>query len=135
MMKLILPVNIKYHSTGLQNDHTALLRHIEEGLSVVLSPSASSNLDPNGTNTSSPTQTVEPFARVDRVMYGSPANMAVSQSFLSLYFIIYLLHQIFFFSFNALFTLSIHPICSIQGLSYTCVVLSPYLHFFSFSFS
>lgn len=60
----------------LQNDHTALLRRIEEGLAVVLSPSASSNLDPNGTNASPPPQNFEPFAKVDHVMPGSPANLA-----------------------------------------------------------
>ncbi|KAG0710673.1 26S proteasome non-ATPase regulatory subunit 9 [Chionoecetes opilio] len=60
----------------LQNDHTALLRRIEEGLAVVLSPSASSTFDPNGTSASTPAQTTEPFARVDRVIPGSPANMA-----------------------------------------------------------
>lgn len=60
----------------LQNDHTALLRRIEEGLAVVLSPSASSNLDPNGTNAPPPTQSTDPFAKVDRVMPGSPAHMA-----------------------------------------------------------
>ncbi|XP_045134617.1 26S proteasome non-ATPase regulatory subunit 9-like [Portunus trituberculatus] len=60
----------------LQNDHTALLRRIEEGLAVMLSPSASPNLDPNGTNAPPPPQNFEPFAKVDHVMPGSPANMA-----------------------------------------------------------
>lgn len=67
-------------SAGLQNDHTDLLRRIEEGLAVVLSPSASANnLDPNGTNAPPPQQTPEPFAKVDHVMTGSPANLAVSE--------------------------------------------------------
>lgn len=66
-------------SAGLQNDHTDLLKRIEEGLAVVLSPSTSANnLDPNGTNVASPQQAPEPFAKVDRIMLGSPANMAVS---------------------------------------------------------
>ncbi|XP_050733422.1 26S proteasome non-ATPase regulatory subunit 9-like [Eriocheir sinensis] len=61
----------------LQNDHTALLKRIEEGLAVVLSPSASANnLDPNGTNAPPPQPPLEPFAKVDHVMTGSPANLA-----------------------------------------------------------
>ncbi|MPC85223.1 26S proteasome non-ATPase regulatory subunit 9 [Portunus trituberculatus] len=42
----------------------------------MLSPSASPNLDPNGTNAPPPPQNFEPFAKVDHVMPGSPANMA-----------------------------------------------------------
>ncbi|KAG7164733.1 26S proteasome non-ATPase regulatory subunit 9-like, partial [Homarus americanus] len=60
----------------LQNDHSALLRRIEEGLAVVLSPSSTQDLDPNGTNVSPPSPNREPFAKVDHVVLGSPANMA-----------------------------------------------------------
>lgn len=64
--------------SGLQNDHTALLKRIEEGLSVVLSPSGQANSDPNGTNTPAPPASLEPFARVSSVEHGSPAYLAVS---------------------------------------------------------
>ncbi|XP_053647451.1 26S proteasome non-ATPase regulatory subunit 9 isoform X2 [Cherax quadricarinatus] len=60
----------------LQNDHTALLQRIEEGLAVVLSPSSAENLDPNGINISPASPAREPFAKVDHVSLGSPANMA-----------------------------------------------------------
>lgn len=60
----------------LQNDHTAILHCIEEGLAVVLNPSNAENLDPNGTNDCLPAPMLEPFARVDHVFLGSPANMA-----------------------------------------------------------
>ncbi|XP_045612882.1 26S proteasome non-ATPase regulatory subunit 9 isoform X1 [Procambarus clarkii] len=60
----------------LQNDHTALLRHIEEGLAVVLSPSNVEAMDPNGVSVSPPTPSREPFARVDYIALGSPASIA-----------------------------------------------------------
>ncbi|KAK8732953.1 hypothetical protein OTU49_006676 [Cherax quadricarinatus] len=64
----------------LQNDHTALLQRIEEGLAVVLSPSSAENLDPNGINISPASPAREPFAKVDHVSLGSPANMAITVS-------------------------------------------------------
>ncbi|KAK3856888.1 hypothetical protein Pcinc_019148 [Petrolisthes cinctipes] len=60
----------------LQNDHTALLRRIDEGLSVVMGPSGQENSDPNGTENPTPPTTLEPFARVGAVEAGSPAFLA-----------------------------------------------------------
>lgn len=60
----------------LQNDHTSLLRRIEEGLYSVHSQARTLNQDPNGINVPPPSPNLEPFVRVDEVVVGSPANMA-----------------------------------------------------------
>ncbi|XP_064119297.1 26S proteasome non-ATPase regulatory subunit 9-like [Macrobrachium nipponense] len=60
----------------LQNDHTALLRRIEEGLVSLHSQARTVEEDPNGINVPPPSPNLEPFLRVDHVIVGSPANVA-----------------------------------------------------------
>lgn len=62
---------------GLQNDHTALLKQIEEGLVAVHSQARTAEADPNGVNVPPPQPNFEPFAKVDHVTLGSPAHIAV----------------------------------------------------------
>ncbi|KAK7076968.1 26S proteasome non-ATPase regulatory subunit 9 [Halocaridina rubra] len=60
----------------LQNDHTSLLKQIEDGLASLHSQARTIEQDPNGINVPPPSPVSEPFARVDKVEVGSPANVA-----------------------------------------------------------
>ncbi|CAL4131734.1 unnamed protein product [Meganyctiphanes norvegica] len=59
----------------LQNDHTALMKRIEEGLNEIHTNMKSSDTDPNGVNMAPPSPLLEPFVKVDRVDLASPAHI------------------------------------------------------------
>lgn len=59
----------------LQNDHTSLMKRIEDGLNEIHSAMKTSDADPNGVNMAPPSPVFEPFAKVDKVDMASPAHI------------------------------------------------------------
>lgn len=66
-------------SLDLLNDHKALMKKIEEGLHKIHAASTATDGEQlaSDTSSSSETETLEPFLRVNVVSPGSPAEIAV----------------------------------------------------------
>ncbi|MCL4135585.1 UNVERIFIED_CONTAM: hypothetical protein GTU68_020919 [Idotea baltica] len=58
----------------LQNNHKVMMKKIEEGLQKVHERGPGSAFDPNGTNASTPMESLVAFAVINRVDSGSPSE-------------------------------------------------------------